>query len=157
MHDFVSTMIKLGLIVLAFLILPFMNLSTQKVSEARQAIINNTNEYLDGLSDLGYITKDGLDDYYRKINSHGLSMNASITVSIRVPSTDIHGNPVTLDVVKYNDLNLLDASGKRLLNKGDIVYVRIDELGISPWRNMIYKFLNYDSGAFTYGMSDVVE
>lgn len=157
MHDFVMTMIKLGLSLLAFVVIPFIGLSTQNVTEAKQKIINETNEYLDGVADLGYITKDGLDTYYRKINSHGLNMDAEMKVSVKAPSTDAQGKPITIDVTKYTDLNLLDSSGKRLLNNGDIIYVGVKELGVSPWRNLVYQMLNYDAGVFTYDMSNVVE
>lgn len=157
MNSFIQSVITIVLLALGLIVGPIITYQTSEASLARQAIVNDTNQFLNGLSDRAYVTGAELDEYYSQINSHGLKMNAEFQVSMKAPSTDAEGNAVTLTITKYNDFDLLDSEEKRLFNKGDIIEVDLEEVGVSYWRSLLHQLLRLDPGGFEYHMADTVQ
>lgn len=158
MSNFIQSVITVILLALGLIVGPIMTYQTTQISLGQQAIVNDTNQFLNGLSDRGYVTGQELDEYYNQINSHaGIKVNADIQVSMRAPTTDAYGNATTITITKYNDFDLLDDTDKRLFNKGDIIEIDIQEVGLNYWGSMMYRMLRLDPGGFYYHMADTVQ
>lgn len=157
MHNFINSVLTIILIGIAFICGPVLNYQTSQVSLARQQIVNETDTFLNGLSDKAYVTGQDLNKFYLDINKYGLKMNATIQVSLQAPSTDLEGKPISLNIVKYNDFDLMDNTDKRIFNKGDIIEIDLKEIGTSSWRKILYNLLRLDPGGFKYHMSDIVQ
>lgn len=157
MSNYINTVIAICLAFVLLVIAPLTFVSISEYDTGKRLMHNDTVTFLDTVQDKAYITGQDVSDYALKVNSHGLSVDVKLTAYTLAASKDADGNPITLKVMKYNDFDSMDKNDTRLLNKGDLVTVEINEVGISSIRRLMYKVLNLDTGGLSYTMSVVVQ
>lgn len=157
MSNYINTVISICLAFVLLVIAPLTFVTISQYDTSKRLIHNDTVTFLDIIQDKAYITGQDLSDFALQVNSHGMNLNVNVTAYTLASSKDIDGNPITLKLTKYNDFDTLDKADVRLFNKGDLLTVEIEEIGISGTRRLMYKVLNLDVGAFNYTMSVVVQ
>lgn len=157
MSNYINAVIALCLAMVLLVIAPLTFVTASEQGTAKRLIHNDTNVFLDTVKDKAFITGQDIEDFSLKLNSHGMILDVSVKVYVLAPGKDVNGNPITLKVLKYNDFDTLDKGETRLLNSDDLVTVEINEVGVSSWRRLSYKILNFDMGSFNYTMAKVVQ
>ena len=112
---------------------------------------------MDTIQDKAYVTGQDISDFALKVNSHGLVVDIKMNAYTLAGSQDEAGNPITLKLAKYTDFDTMTASESKLFNRGDLVTIEIQEVGVPATRRLMYNILNIDIGAFKYTMSTVVQ
>lgn len=157
MSNYINAVISICLAFVLLVIAPLTFVTISQYDTSKRLVHNDTVVFLDTIQDKAYITGQDMSDFALQVNSHGMNLNVTVTAYTLASSKDIDGNPITLKLAKYNDFDTLDKADVRLFNKGDLVTVEIEEVGISGTRRLMYKVLNLDVGAFDYTMSVVVQ
>jgi hypothetical protein len=157
MSNYINTVISICLAFILLIIAPLTFVSISQFDTSKRLVHNDTVTFLDTMQDKAYVTGQDMSDYTLKVNSHGITLDVTMTAYTLASSKDIDGNPITLKLMKYNDFDTLDKQDVRLFNKGDLVTIEVKEVGISGIRRLMYKILNLDMGPFDYSMSVVVQ
>ena len=157
MSHYINTVISICLAFILLVVAPLTFVSISQYDTGKRLIHNDTVTFLDTIQDKAYVTGQDISDFALKINSHGMVVNLRMNAYTLAGSQDEAGNPITLKIAKYTDFETLNSSESRLFNRGDLVTVEIEEVGISSVRRLMYNILNLDIGPFDYTMSTVVQ
>lgn len=147
MSDFIN---KIVLIILTFVLLVLAPLTVSyMISEqtTERLVLNEVTQFIDKVTDKGSIVQSDLDDIYLGVNSTGGTYDVNVQRFIRVASQNADGTPRTV-YFSNGDLSTL--------NKGDVVKVTIDEIGVSPAKRLIWALLKIDSGKFNFSLAGAV-
>lgn len=157
MSNYINTVISICLAFILLVVAPLTFVSISNYDTGKRLIHNDTVTFLDTIQDKAYVTGQDISDFALKVNSHGLVVDIKMNAYTLAGSQDEAGNPITLKLAKYTDFDTMTASESKLFNRGDLVTIEIQEVGVPATRRLMYNILNIDIGAFKYTMSTVVQ
>lgn len=157
MSNFINTMLAICLSFVLLVVAPLTFTTVSNYDTAKRLIHNETTLFLDMVHDKGFINGQDVSDFALKVNTHGIIVSVDVDAYAMNASTNLDGVPIIIKTLKNGDLEELAAEESVYLNKGDIVQVRIREVGTSPVRHMMYRILNLDMGAYDYTMASSVQ
>lgn len=149
MSDFINKVITIALIFILLVMAPL--LISYKTDEmmAKRQILNDVANFIDMVKDTGSLSQDNLDKLYIDCNSYGIAVNVKVKRLIRTEITkDGESKTVYYSVDKVEELESM--------NKGDIIKVTVEEIGISTARRLAYNILKLDEGKFEFSLAGTV-
>jgi len=158
MTDFINKMISVILVFLMLVICP-LNFDYQNdLATGKRLILNDIENFLDKISDKKSISQFDLDDFYIKLNSHGLVIDADVRILRAIPealeTTYICvynlGDPKEISTIQLEngEMDALDD-----LVPGDIIQVDVKEITTSSARKIGFFIMGYDSGNYRQSMA----
>jgi hypothetical protein len=157
MANFVNTVIAICLSFVLLVVAPLTYTTVSSYDTAKRLIHNDTTTFLDIIHDKGFVNGQDISDYALKVNTHGILVSVDVDAYAMNASTNLDGVPIIIKTLKNGDLEELAVEESVYFNKGDIIQVKIKEVGTSPVRHMLYRILNLDTGAFEYTMASSVQ
>ena len=149
MSDFINKVITIALIFILLVMAPL--LISYKTDEmmAKRQILNDVANFIDMVKDTGSLNQDNLDRLYIDCNSYGIAVDVKVKRLIRTEITkDGESKTVYYSVDKVEELESM--------NKGDIIKVTVEEIGISTARRLAYNILKLDEGKFEFSLAGTV-
>lgn len=149
MSDFINKVITIALIFILLVMAPL--LISYKTDEmmAKRQILNDVANFIDMVKDTGSLSQDNLDKLYIDCNSYGIAVDVKVKRLIRTEITkDGESKTVYYSVDKVEELESM--------NKGDIIKVTVEEIGISTARRLAYNILKLDEGKFEFSLAGTV-
>ena len=149
MSDFINKVITIALIFILLVMAPL--LISYKTDEmmAKRQILNDVANFIDMVKDTGSLNQDNLDKLYIDCNSYGIAVDVKVKRLIRTEITkDGESKTVYYSVDKVEELESM--------NKGDIIKVTVEEIGISTARRLAYNILKLDEGKFEFSLAGTV-
>ena len=149
MSDFINKVVTITLIFVMLVASPL--LISYKTDEmmAKRQILNTVANFIDMVKDTGSLNQDNLDKLYIDCNSYGIAVDVKVKRLIRTEITkDGESKTVYYSVDKVADLEAM--------NKGDILKVTVEEIGISNSRRLAYNILKLDEGKFNFSLAGTV-
>lgn len=151
MTDFISKVISIVIVFLMLIVGPMTISYSQSLMESKRQILNDTELFLDKITDKKSITDTDLNDFYMAINSHGMVLDATVK-KIRVAQTADQPNEVIYIGVSSNPgVNEIDQLGTQ-----EIVQVLVREVTQSKAKRMIYQVLKIDEGNYHLELAKMV-
>lgn len=157
MSNFINTVLAICLSFVLLVVAPLTFTTVSNYDTAKRLIHNDTTTFLDTIHDKGFINGQDISDYALKVNTHGILVTVDVDAYAMNASTNLEGVPIIIKTLKNGDLEELAVEEAVYLNKGDIVQIKIKEVGTSPVRHMMYRILNLDTGAFEYSMATSIQ
>ena len=149
MSDFINKVITIALIFILLVMAPL--LISYKTDEmiAKRQILNDVANFIDMVKDTGSLSQDNLDKLYIECNSYGIAVDVKVKRLIRTEiAKDGESKTVYYSVDKVEELESM--------NKGDIIKVTVEEIGISTARRLAYNILKLDEGKFEFSLAGTV-
>lgn len=149
MSDYINTIISIALafVLTVGSVLVFSNAA--EYNTAKVMILNETNNFLDKVTDAKEFSTEDIDDLSLAVNSYGVACN--VNVKRLVPITQL---------TPLDDINVLYISQPledfNQLNASEVIKVSVEEIGISPLRNTIYKFSGIENRKIEFSVPAVV-
>lgn len=146
MSDFLNNVISILLVFVAVVLAPLMlcTLNNDMISE--RLILNDTSEFLDKVTDKGYITEDDLESFYAQVNSYSLVVNANVSREVRGETK--FGDEIRTVYIRVDDTSVL--------NSGDMIRVTIKEVGKSNAKILLYNLLKIIKPRFEVSLVSMV-
>lgn len=126
----------LGVILcLALAVLMLANVMVADQLQARRSIVGEVTNFVDEITDTGYLDEKGLQDLYLGCNSYGPTCNVTVIRYARViqPDPTHPGSTYTTYTVSDNIYKW---------NQGDICKVSVDEVGYTSLSYFLYMTLH---------------
>ena len=149
MSDFINKVVTIALIFIMLVIAPL--LISYKTDEmiAKRQILNDVANFIDMVKDTGSLSQDNLDKLYIECNSYGIAVDVKVKRLIRTEiAKDGESKTVYYSVDKVEELESM--------NKGDIIKVTVEEIGVSTARRLAYNILKLDEGKFKFSLAGTV-
>ena len=149
MSDFINKVITIALIFILLVMAPL--LISYKTDEmiAKRQILNDVANFIDMVKDTGSLSQDNLDKLYIECNSYGIAVDVKVKRLIRTEiAKDGESKTVYYSVDKVEELESM--------NKGDIIKVTVEEIGVSTARRLAYNILKLDEGKFKFSLAGTV-
>lgn len=149
MSDFINKVVTIALIFIMLVIAPL--LISYKTDEmiAKRQILNDVANFIDMVKDTGSLSQDNLDKLYIECNSYGIAVDVKVKRLIRTEiAKDGESKTVYYSVDKVEELESM--------NKGDIIKVTVEEIGVSTARRLVYNILKLDEGKFKFSLAGTV-
>lgn len=149
MSDFINKIVSIALVFVMLVLAPL--LISYKTDEmlAKRQILNEVANFIDMVKDTGSLTQDNLDKLYIDCNAYGLAVDVKVKRLIRTEVTkDGEATTLYFTVDSVEDLESM--------NKGDVVKVTVEEIGISSARRLTYNLLKVDEGRFNFSLAGTV-
>lgn len=165
MVDFLNKIVTLIMIFLLGVVCPLMISYMEDDMQNKRVIMNDTENFIDRVTDKGTITQEDLDQFYISINSHSISMDANVKRLIRVSTVvdtgELKSTYFAADVHDHTEAGESVAEASKcnkvhILNSGDTVQVTVKEIGISPGRRLLYNLVRVDKGPFELTLAGTV-
>lgn len=173
MTDFINTILKLVILFVALVIAPITLTFLSSKLTSERLILNEVTEFLDKTVDKATVNEYDIDELYMKLNSHGMLLDVEVERLIYAPTTNAAGDLIDnyvksdtiTDIIK-NEEDAAEAAGKDKkdrkmaeirFNSNDSVRVRINEIGVSTGRRVVYTILKIDTGQYKLTMSASVQ
>lgn len=158
MEGFLSRLFGLILVFFLLIIAPLINAYGTQEMENRVDILNDTSEFLDKQTDKGNVTDQDLNQFFTKIESHGMvfdvKVNRLVRVSTKLKNGTIHTTYIAADEEKKKN-------GTRpyiyKLNQEDVLQVKIREKSSTPYKRLVNAFLRIDDNAYKLDMAKAVK
>lgn len=158
MTDFINKSIA---VVLAFymMVLCPLNFDYQSdLANNKRLVLNELENFLDKIADKKSISQFDLDDFYMKVNSHGLVLDANVRVYRAIPEATEVTYVCVYNLGDTNELTTAQLADGVIASlddmvPGDIIQVTLKELTTSPARKIGYYLMGYDTGAYHQTMS----
>ena len=116
---------------------------------AKRQILNDVANFIDMVKDTGSLSQDNLDKLYIECNSYGIAVDVKVKRLIRTEiAKDGESKTVYYSVDKVEELESM--------NKGDIIKVTVEEIGVSTARRLAYNILKLDEGKFKFSLAGTV-
>lgn len=146
MNGYVSRIIGVVLCFAMILVVYLYGYSVTEMQERRE-ILNETQLFLDEVTDKRSITEDDITNLNLTLASHGMvlenTVSRKIRTAIRTPEGEVRTSYMVAD-----DLSVL--------NQQDVVEVKIKEVTVSKYRQFLLSFLRIDEGPYTLTSSQTV-
>ncbi|MBR1453189.1 MAG: hypothetical protein IJ593_00870 [Lachnospiraceae bacterium] len=154
MSDFINKIITVILVFLMLVVAPM--LISYKTDDilARREILNDVEVFIDKVSDTASITKDDINKLYLDCNSHGLTVNVSVSRLIETSAFDEYNQEARINYFSIDDKD--DIEFLTSINKGDIIKVTVEEVTVSHSRLALFRILGLDDGGLEFSLAGVV-
>lgn len=114
----------------------FSTFACVKLVTARHEMLNETNSFIDQVTDTGICTDATLQNYYLDMASHGYS------VDVGVKRYEAVVNPVSQDTDKGTQVTYIPNSDISLYNQGDFVQVKVHFVSDSSMARIVYRVVH---------------
>lgn len=145
MADFPNKVVTVVLTFVMLVLAPILWSYERGEMITERMVLNEISQFLDRVTDKGFITQNDLDDLYLAVNSSGGAYDVDVKRYIRMATQDENGEPRTL----YLSADYLDMK----LNPGDIIKVTVDDIGISPHKRLLWSLLRLDAGESKFSLA----
>lgn len=154
MSDFINKVISVALIFVMLVVAPLLISYRSEEAMARRLILNDASTFIQMVRDTGKITEADLDVLYMKINSHGIAANVTVKRLVR---TEV-GNEIARkdSEVKTVYYSVEDKDKLKEINRGDVIKLTVEEIGISSAKRLVYNILKIDEGQFKFSLAGAV-
>lgn len=132
MSDFFNKMIGLFLAFFLLVVAPLTNNALAQDLTTKRAILNEMTNFVDKVTDSGYISDEMLSDFYLGCSSYGAIVDVTVHRYIKVVNPNGSGGTYTTYVPSDQIKNW---------NRGDIVKVKVEAIGYSGAQKLIWYFL----------------
>ena len=148
MHGFLSRIVGLILAFVMLIICPLINAYGVQEMEDRVELLNDVSEFLDKQTDKGGITDEDMDQFYVNVQSHGMILNVKVDRLVKTATTagdrTIHTTYIAAD-------------DNTVLNKHDILRVKLTEQSSTPYKRLLAVFLRIDDDPYKLEMAKMVK
>lgn len=154
MIDFPNKVITLVLVFLMLIVAPILWYYSRDDMISQRTVLNETEQFLDRVTDKAYITQSDIDDLYVGVNASGGTFDVKVKryMPISVPNGDTTETKYV--AVPYFDA---DTGKESQMTKGDIVKVTVKQVGVSPAQRMLWAFLRIDDNASDITLAATVD
>lgn len=148
MHGFLSRVVGLILAFLVLIIGPLINAYGVQEMEDRVELLNDVSEFLDKQTDKGGITDEDMDQFYVNVQSHGMILDVKVDRLVKTATTGGDGTIHTTYIA---------ADDNSILNKHDILKVKITEKSSTPYKRLLNTFLRINDDPYELSMAKAVK
>lgn len=148
MDGFISKCISLILVFLMLIVAPLLNVYGTHEMEGRMEILNETTEFLDKSTDKGTIDEDDYNEFALKVEAHGMVLDISVD---RMIYTEVLMEDGTISGT------YIAADDTSVLNPGDIVRVRLQEISVTPYRKLLTSLLRLEEPEYNLTLTKSVK
>lgn len=145
--DFPNKIFTIVLVFLMLVVAPLLWVYVRGEMVAQRLVLNEVTQFLDKVTDKGFITQEDLDDLYYAINASGGTYDVRVRRYVRMSTQDENGETRTL---------YLNAELNGQMNQGDVVKVTVEELGTSPTKRLLWSILRVDEGKTKFSLAAAV-
>lgn len=147
MNDFFSKLIGLFLAFFLLVIAPITNNSLAQDLTTKRAILNEMTNFVDKVTDSGYVSDQMLSDFYLGCSSHGAIVDVTVRRFIKVVNPDGSGGTYTTYVLSDQVKNW---------NRGDIVKVKVEAIGYSGAQKLTWYFMKLMTPKLEFELAGMV-
>jgi len=148
MHGFLSRIVGLILAFLMLIIAPLINAYGVQEMENKVELLNDVSEFLDKQTDKGGITDEDMDQFYVNIQSHGMILDVKVDRLVKTATESGDGTIHTTYIA---------ADDNTILNKHDILKVKITEKSSTPYKRLLNVVLRMDDNPYKLEMAKMVK
>lgn len=148
MHGFLSRIVGLILAFLMLIIAPLINAYGVQEMENKVELLNDVSEFLDKQTDKGGITDEDMDQFYVNIQSHGMILDVKVDRLVKTATESGDGTIHTTYIA---------ADDNSILNKHDILKVKITEKSSTPYKRLLNVILRIDDNPYKLEMAKMVK
>jgi hypothetical protein len=148
MHGFLSRIVGLILAFLMLIIAPLINAYGVQEMENKVELLNDVSEFLDKQTDKGGITDEDMDQFYVNVQSHGMILDVKVDRLVKTATESGDGTIHTTYIA---------ADDNTILNKHDILKVKITEKSSTPYKRLLNVFLRMDDNPYKLEMAKMVK
>lgn len=148
MHGFLSRIVGLILAFLMLIIAPLINAYGVQEMEDKVELLNDVSEFLDKQTDKGGITDEDMDQFYVNIQSHGMILDVKVDRLVKTATESGDGTIHTTYIA---------ADDNSILNKHDILKVKITEKSSTPYKRLLNVILRIDDNPYKLEMAKMVK
>lgn len=155
MSDFINKIVTIALIFILLVVSPLLISYKSDEMMAKRLILNDVDTFIEMVRDTGKITQIDLDNLYIQCNSHGLAVDVKVKRMVRAEVykiNEITSEPEVITVYQLTDT----VADLEAMNKGDVVKVTVEEIGVSTGRRLTYNILKMDEGKFEFSLAGTV-
>lgn len=139
MHGFLSRIVGLILAFLMLIIAPLINAYGVQEMENKVELLNDVSEFLDKQTDKGGITDEDMDQFYVNVQSHGMILDVKVDRLVKTATESGDGTIHTTYIA---------ADDNTILNKHDILKVKITEKSSTPYKRLLNVVLRMDDNPY---------
>ena len=118
------------------IIAPLINAYGVQEMENKVELLNDVSEFLDKQTDKGGITDEDMDQFYVNVQSHGMILDVKVDRLVKTATESGDGTIHTTYIA---------ADDNTILNKHDILKVKITEKSSTPYKRLLNVCLLYTS------------
>ena len=116
--------------------------------ENKVELLNDVSEFLDKQTDKGGITDEDMDQFYVNVQSHGMILDVKVDRLVKTATESGDGTIHTTYIA---------ADDNTILNKHDILKVKITEKSSTPYKRLLNVVLRMDDNPYKLEMAKMVK
>ncbi|BCJ93094.1 hypothetical protein acsn021_06630 [Anaerocolumna cellulosilytica] len=144
---FIARVISLVLIIIMFIICPYIYSYSMTEWESRRVLLNDVSSFLDKVTDKRSISQDDLNEFSLQVASSGKILNIKVERLVKVYTKRKDGTINITYIVADNNSEL---------NPRDIVRVSLNEITTSTYSKIMSTFLKLNEDNYSLTMSATV-
>ena len=121
------------------IIAPLINAYGVQEMENKVELLNDVSEFLDKQTDKGGITDEDMDQFYVNVQSHGMILDVKVDRLVKTATESGDGTIHTTYIA---------ADDNTILNKHDILKVKITEKYSTPYKRLLNVVLRMDDNPY---------
>lgn len=130
------------------IIAPLINAYGVQEMENKVELLNDVSEFLDKQTDKGGITDEDMDQFYVNVQSHGMILDVKVDRLVKMATESGDGTIHTTYIA---------ADDNTILNKHDILKVKITEKSSTPYKRLLNVVLRMDDNPYKLEMAKMVK
>ena len=130
------------------IIAPLINAYGVQEMENKVELLNDVSEFLDKQTDKGGITDEDMDQFYVNVQSHGMILDVKVDRLVKTATESGDGTIHTTYIA---------ADDNTILNKHDILKVKITEKSSTPYKSLLNVVLRMDDNPYKLEMAKMVK
>lgn len=130
------------------IIAPLINAYGVQEMENKVELLNDVSEFLDKQTDKGGITDEDMDQFYVNVQCHGMILDVKVDRLVKTATESGDGTIHTTYIA---------ADDNTILNKHDILKVKITEKSSTPYKRLLNVVLRMDDNPYKLEMAKMVK
>lgn len=130
------------------IIAPLINAYGVQEMENKVELLNDVSEFLDKQTDKGGIIDEDMDQFYVNVQSHGMILDVKVDRLVKTATESGDGTIHTTYIA---------ADDNTILNKHDILKVKITEKSSTPYKRLLNVVLRMDDNPYKLEMAKMVK
>lgn len=143
MIDFPNKVVTIVLVFLMLVVAPITWMYVRDDMTSERLVLNEVVQFIDKSTDTALITQQSMDDLYIGLNASGGTYDVEVKLYTPTPIPTGAGESRLL----YSNIDYInkDTGEPVMMNKGDLVKVSVQEIGLSPAKKILWTLLRMDS------------
>lgn len=150
--SFIGTIIQIAIIVVGFLMLPIYYMGVIEMAKAPEVLLNETQLFLDKVSDTKKITKADLEDFTLAMSSTSVPVKFEIFKEIH----QVNPDPTSTTDPKATYSTWVPEDDIYNYKSGDIIIIRVDQIGKNLYQSFSIKSLGMYTPEVDFHLSRMV-